>query len=148
MGKMLAKEFKTLDTIMALTDEATEKKSIATLRKLEGIGDVTAPTIVKGLRSMREVIDSLRGKVEILDVKEIQGSLTGKSFCLTGSFTRKKSELTKMIEAAGGTVGGSVKKGMNYLVQADPTSASGKTKKAQEYGVEIIDEDGLMELLA
>ncbi len=79
-----------------------------------------------------------------------EGPLTGKFFVLTGKFDEKKSDIEDRIKAAGGTIGGSVNKTASkdmdaYLVQADPSSTSSKTKKATSYewsviGVEQLDE--------
>ena len=52
-----------------------------------------------------------------------------------------------MIEDAGGEVKSSVGRGLDYLVQANPSSVSSKTKKAEEYGVEIISEEQLLKMV-
>ena len=71
-------------------------------------------------------------KVEIKD-----GKLSGKSFCFTGAMDYKRSDLEKMVVDNGGTVS-SVKKGLTFLVQADPSSTSSKSVKAKSLGIEII----------
>jgi DNA ligase (NAD+) len=71
-------------------------------------------------------------KVEVKD-----GKLTGKSFCFTGAMAYKRSDLEKMVVDNGGTVS-SVKKGLSFLVQADPSSTSSKSVKAKSLGIEII----------
>ena len=71
-------------------------------------------------------------KVEVKD-----GKLTGKSFCFTGSMSYKRADLEKMVVDNGGTVS-SVKKGLTFLVQADPSSTSSKSVKAKSLGIEII----------
>lgn len=71
-------------------------------------------------------------KVEVKD-----GKLTGKSFCFTGAMDYKRSDLEKMVVDNGGTVS-SVKKGLTFLVQADPSSTSSKSVKAKSLGIEII----------
>jgi len=71
-------------------------------------------------------------KVEVKD-----GKLTGKSFCFTGAMDYKRSDLEKMVVDNGGIVS-SVKKGLTFLVQADPSSTSSKSVKAKSLGIEII----------
>jgi DNA ligase (NAD+) len=72
--------------------------------------------------------------------------LAGKTFVLTGTLPNySRDEAKKKIEDAGGKVSGSVSKKTDYLVAgADPGS---KLDKARELGVQVIDEDGLNELL-
>jgi len=59
--------------------------------------------------------------------------ITGRTFCFTG--TRAHIE---EVEARGGIIKSNVSKGLDFLVQKDPTSSSNKTRKAEEYGTKII----------
>ena len=65
---------------------------------------------------------------------------------LTGTLPNlTREEATERIEAAGGKVTGSVSKKTDYVVAgADPGS---KLAKAEKVGTEVLDEDGLLELL-
>jgi len=69
------------------------------------------------------------------------------SFCITGSLSQPKKAVYAMIEDAGGEAWTSVKKGLTYLVQADPSSTSKKTQKAEKLGVEVIGEEQVMEMI-
>jgi DNA ligase (NAD+) len=74
------------------------------------------------------------------------GGLSGKTFVLTGklpNLTREEAE--ERIVAAGGKMAGSVSKKTAYVVVgADPGS---KYDKAQELGIPVLDEEGLLNLL-
>lgn len=86
-------------------------------------------------------------KLAPAEVKEVKdGKLSGKSFCFTGAMDYKRSDLEKMVVDNGGTVS-SVKKGLTYLVQADPSSTSSKSVKAKALGIEIISPEDFLELL-
>jgi len=76
------------------------------------------------------------------------GSLAGKCFVFTGAiekvgedgkrFTRKM--MWDVVVRNGGTTSDKVASGVDFLVQADPSKESSKTKKARKLGVEIISE--------
>lgn len=70
----------------------------------------------------------------------------GDVLCLTGSMRRPRSEWENELDQRGFVVG-SLTRRTRILVAADPDSASGKAKKAREYGVPIINEDALIRLL-
>lgn len=76
-------------------------------------------------------------------------SLAGKVFVITGSLNHfsNRDEAKEKIELAGGKVVGSVSAKTNYLINNDINSTSGKNKKALEFGIEIITEDELIEML-
>lgn len=74
------------------------------------------------------------------------GPLAGLGFVITGTLSRPRGEYAKMIEAAGGTVQGTVTSKTRYLVAGANVGAS-KTEKARKLGTEVIDEAGLMELI-
>jgi DNA ligase (NAD+) len=75
-----------------------------------------------------------------------EGPLAGKTFVVTGSlegFDRQGAE--EAIRAAGGKVAGSVSRKTDYLVAGE--KAGSKLAKAQELGVEVLDEEGFRRLL-
>ena len=59
---------------------------------------------------------------------------------------RPREDATAKIEAAGGKVSGSVSKKTHYVVAGE--EAGSKLEKARSLGVEILDEAGLLRLLA
>ncbi|RJS47884.1 DNA polymerase III subunit epsilon [Nocardioides cavernaquae] len=71
---------------------------------------------------------------------------SGDVICLTGTMSRPRSEVERDLVDAG-LVSGPLTKRTRLLVAADPDSASGKAKKARDYGVPIVHEAALMKLV-
>jgi DNA ligase (NAD+) len=73
--------------------------------------------------------------------------LAGLSFVLTGSLpSLSRSQAQALIEAAGGKVIASVSRKTSYVVAG--VEAGSKLVKAQGLGLPVIDEAGLLQLLA
>ena len=114
------------------------------------IGSITAESIVKFFKqpSTRELIDRLAeaGVSMTAEKKSEDDSLEGLTFVLTGTLpTYTRDEAGDMIRAKGGKVASSVSKKTSYVVAGE--AAGSKLTKAENLGVTVIDEDGLMRLL-
>ena len=142
-AKELARHFGNLDALMA----ANEEQILA----VNDIGPVVATMLLQFFADPinRELITQLRAAgVHWQDVEVVQQSLslTGMTFVITGTLPNlKRDEAAQMIEAAGGKVAGSVSKKTSYVVAGE--EAGSKLEKAQELGVPILDEAGLLTLL-
>jgi DNA ligase (NAD+) len=141
----IAEHFGSMD---ALLDADTE-----VITEVEGIGPILAEKLREELsdEAIRELIDRLRQRGLRFELSAAEratedGPLADKTFVLTGTLpTLSREEATKMIRAAGGKVTGSVSKNTDYLVAGD--SPGTKLAKAEELGIEILDEDGLLKLV-
>ena len=82
-------------------------------------------------------------------IKEVKdGKLSGKSFCFTGKAEAigSRSKCEELVLANGGTIS-SVKKGLSFLVQEDPSSTSSKSVKAKSLGIAIISPEEFLEMV-
>ena len=73
--------------------------------------------------------------------------LAGVTFVLTGTLSQPRAQIAERIKAAGGIVQDAVTKQTRYLVAGGNVGAT-KTNKARALGTTVIDEAGLLALLA
>ena len=143
-AKDLAQHFGSLDNLMAADKER--------LQQVPDVGPVVAQSITSFLAELhnREVIAQLRAagvqwpEHEGEPVMELP--LSGKTFVLTGTLPSLSRDQAKaMLEAQGAKVVGSVSKKTDYVVAG--MEAGSKLDKAREFGVLVIDEQALLQLL-
>jgi DNA ligase (NAD+) len=126
----------------------------APIEEVEGVGPITAAQIAEELAEepTRELIERLRerGLRFELDPSERRaqgGPLDGKTFVITGTLPNlSRDQASTQIKRAGGKVTGSVSKKTDYVVAGD--SPGSKLAKAEDLGVEVIDEAALEKLLS
>jgi DNA ligase (NAD+) len=119
-------------------------------RDVAGVPGI-AEAIQVGIDRQKNVIMELLKEIQIVapaaKAAPVQGVLNGRAFVLTGTMSRKRSEIAKDIVAAGGVVFDDISNKDVTLVQADPTSSSSKSKKANKLGASVISEEQLMSLM-
>ena len=144
-AKDLARHFGTLDAIM--------DASVEQLLQVNDVGPVVAQSLHTFFAQPhnREVVEQLRacgvtwpeGPV----AERAPQVLAGKTVVLTGTLPTLSRDAAKdLLEAAGAKVAGSVSKKTSYVVAG--AEAGSKLVKAQELGVAVLDEAGMLELLA
>ena len=85
--------------------------------------------------------------ITITEKQLFSDKLVGIKFCLTGAMSKPREEIAKMIEDCGGKVSSTCNKATNFLVQSDPESATSKSVAAKKYGVKIISEMALYDMI-
>ena len=144
-AKELARHFGSLDAVMAASEEA--------LLQVADVGPVVAHSLTTFFAQPhnREVVQQLRAAGVHWPEGEPAAStalpLAGQTFVLTGTLpTLSRDQAKAMLEAAGAKVAGSVSKKTHCVVAG--AEAGSKLDKARELGLRVIDEAGLLELLA
>jgi DNA ligase (NAD+) len=139
----LARHFGSMQAIMDADEEA--------LMAVPDVGPAVAHSVQEFFAEAhnREVIRALEraGVQAQLESEPNRQLLAGKTFVLTGTLASlTRDEATRMIMAAGGKVSGSVSRKTAYVVAGE--DAGSKLVKARELGVDVLDEQGLRDLLA
>ncbi|MGL6077142.1 NAD-dependent DNA ligase LigA [Methyloversatilis discipulorum] len=142
-AKDLARHLGSMDRIMGA--------SVEELAQVPDVGPVVAASIHTFFAQPhnREVVEQLRACGIAWEEGEAQvasGPLVGKTVVLTGTLpTLSRDQAKDLLEAAGAKVAGSVSKKTDFVVAG--TDAGSKLTKAQELGINILDESGLMSML-
>jgi DNA ligase (NAD+) len=117
------------DTLEAMGN-ATEQE-IASIPKL---GTTKAKAFVTGFKTKIGLISKLLTNGVTIKAAAT-GALVGKSFCMTGF---RDAAMAQAIEDKGGIVKSSVTKNLDFLVLKDPSSTSGKARKARAQGTKLL----------
>ena len=147
-AKALAAHFGSLPALL----HAASFEGGLQLLEVDDVGPVVARSISAfltdpdNLALVQLMATQLRWKDGAHVMQKAAGALAGKTFVLTGTLpTMGRDDAGALIEAAGGKVSGSVSKKTAYLVAG--AEAGSKLAKAEELGITILDEAGLLALL-
>ncbi|MCE7481438.1 MULTISPECIES: exonuclease domain-containing protein [Microbacterium] len=125
-----------------LTDD--EEHDLDAVAELLGIPGVTRPTITAGLSAST---GSARERVDAVPMVNAFTLAPGDLIVLTGEMTRPRSDWEDELLLLGYAPHTGITKKVRLLVAADADTLSGKAKKARDYGIPIVDENGLRRLL-
>ncbi len=140
--KIVTNGYDTIEKVMNL--------NITQLELIESFAEKSATEFVNSLKSKREIVEKLISYGFELKPKlapQVDSSVSGLKFCITGTLTMKRAELQKIVKANGGIVQSGVSKETDYLITNDETSTSSKFKKAQELKIPIIKEAEFFNLI-
>ena len=141
-AKVLSMHFKTMDALMAATEEE--------LTEINDVGAITARCITEYLAQpqSRDLISRLKEAGVNMDstAELVDERFAGMTFVLTGTLTRfDRKTAQALIEERGGKAAGSVSKRTTYVVAGE--AAGSKLKKAQELNIPILTEDAFADML-
>lgn len=142
-AELLANHFGSIDAIA----EAT----VDDLAAVPTIGPKTAESVYEYFHDEANL--ELVGRMKAVGVRMVgekpaarEGPFSGLTFVVTGSLERwTRNEIESLIKRLGGAIGSSVTKKTNYVVAGE--NPGSKLAKAEEYGVEVLDEKGFAGLL-
>ena len=139
---LLAEHFGDIDALMNATADDLEAVNEVGPRVAQAIVEFFAEEKNKTLvHELQEL-----GLTMQAEKKVVGTTFAGLTFVLTGTLpTLTRDEAKKRIEDAGGKVSGSVSKKTSYVVAGE--EAGSKLEKAQQLGVPVVDEAGLLALL-
>lgn len=136
--------------------DALKAADIESLKTVPDVGDVVAKHVVNFLSEEhnQQVIDELLSpeinihwpEVQVIVPEEIDSPFAGKTVVLTGSLSiLSRDEAKDRLTALGAKVSGSVSKKTDLVIAGE--AAGSKLAKAQELGIEVIDEAEMIRLL-
>ncbi|MDX1752230.1 MAG: NAD-dependent DNA ligase LigA [Salinimicrobium sediminis] len=145
VARKLAKHFKSIDNLMAASQE-----------ELEAIDEI-------GTRIAESVVEFFASKENVENVKRLKGyglqleisaeklanqtnKLEGQTFVVSGVFEMSRNDLKKLIEDNGGKVSGSISSKTSYVVAGENMGPS-KLAKAESLSIPIIDEKEFLKML-
>lgn len=141
-AKLLAGRFRTMEAVM----EASAEEIAA----IDGFGGIMAESVERFflLPQSRHFVEQLRAagvNMETRQPEESSGRFEGMTFVLTGTLPHlKRQEAAAIIERFGGKVAGSVSKKTSVVVAGE--DAGSKLTKAQQLGLQIVDEAAFLEM--
>ena len=119
---------------------------------IDGVGVAATTSLDDWWNENREMFYDLLVELEIEipeEQKILNNSLDGKTFCITGKleFFVNREDMIQSIEMHNGKYLSGVSSKLDYLINNDKTSTSGKNKKALDLGIKIIDEYDYLEMI-
>ncbi len=131
---------------------AIESASLERLQEVSDVGEVVAKNIINFFKEEHNlaVVSGLSEvmnwpTIEIKSAEELP--LADQIFVLTGTLTQMgRTEAKTALQSLGAKVSGSVSKKTDFVVAGD--KAGSKLTKAQDLGISVLSEDGLVALLA
>ncbi|MBL4587141.1 MAG: NAD-dependent DNA ligase LigA [Flavobacteriales bacterium] len=145
VAKKLAKHFKSMDALMAATEEE--------LVSVDEIGDRIAESLLHFFADERNrtIIQRLKNHGLQFEMEETDepssNALEGKTFVVSGVFSQfSRDEIKAAVEQHGGKNVGSISKKTDYVLAGDKMGPS-KLQKAEDLGIPIISEEDFLGMI-
>ena len=142
-SKLILDNFSISEILNSLDDPNVLREIVFKIIQIKGLGTKKTASIIKGLKENKTLLENFLALTEKV-IKNDNGPLAGKSFCISGSLSKPRKAYEIIIEKFGGENVSITS--CDYLICNTP-SDSNKVKKAIEKGVKIISEQELIELI-
>lgn len=138
--KLVLNGFDSIEKVISLRSDE--------LMNVDGFAEKSSVDLVQSISDKVPLINKLiEVGIVIKKDEKVESAITMKKICITGSLTRKRSEIENFIREKGGIVSSSVSKTTDYLLTNEKEGTSSKFKKAIKLEVAIITEDDFFKLL-
>ena len=115
--------------------------SFEDLNQIDGFGEAMSLSFIEFMRVNRQIVHKLfeiiNPNVEIIQEAQ-ENPFKNKTVVLTGSMSKNRDEIKKMLEDLGAKITGSVSKKTDFVIFGE--DAGSKLQKANELGVKLISE--------
>ncbi len=145
VAKKLVNHFKTMDNLLKASKEE--------LLEVEEIGEKIAGQLEAYFKVDKhlQTIEKLRAAGVQLEQntdasEKLSEKLQGKTFVVSGIFSRSRDEIKELIEAHGGKNVGSISKNTSYVLAGEKMGPE-KLKKATQLGIPVLSEEDFNNLL-
>ena len=142
-AKYLAEHFRTLDAVMQATREELVEADEVGERIADAIreyfADETNLDIIRRLRAAGLQFEAAARELA-------SEALAGKSFVVSGRFSRSRDEMKALIEAHGGKNLAAVSGSVDYIVAGEKMGPA-KLKKAEKLGIRILSEEEFFRMI-
>ena len=145
IATLVCNEVRDLEELIQMTED--REGAILRLVSIDRVGETVATLLLDGISQRKDAIIDLHDQIEIIQGEETpsEGPLSGSTFCITGTLTRPRKEISLSIKSQGGKVVSSVSGNLDFLVAGD--SSGSKLERANRLGVRVISESELDEML-
>jgi DNA ligase (NAD+) len=145
IATLVCSEVRDLGELIQMTEDREE--AVRRLISIDRIGETVATLLLDGISERKDAIIDLHEQIEIIqgEQESSEGILSGSTFCITGTLSRPRKEISLSIKSQGGKVVSSVSGNLNFLVTGE--SSGSKRERANNLGVRVITESELDEML-
>ena len=141
-SELLINHYGDFDKVLQATKEE--------LSKIDGIGEVCANSIVETVKTkyflnLYKTMKDFGIKFKKEKIENTNFKLSNLKICVTGTLSQPRQKIHSLISANGGIVKDSVTKDLDYLVVGE--NCGSKIDKAMQYGINVISEKELINML-